>query len=324
MTAASKPRRQAQPPSPVQVRQAEPASAAQIRSMTGYGRVMGQGDQAGLVAEVRSVNGRFFKLNLKLPPALGALEERVRKLLTECGAARGSVEVYLEAGEGEENRAFEISGKAVKAYLAQIKRISKGAKIPAQCRWEALLGLPGTVLRRSAGPDPEQFWGRCEGVLREAYAQFDRMRVAEGQALAQDVLGRLAELREHQRALAEGAPAAREEAVQRLRTRLAQWIDPSLLKEALRPESMEREVVLLLDRMDVSEELARLASHFQQMERTLAEGGEVGKKLDFMTQELFREVNTIGSKSQNDAITHRVVEMKNIVEKIREQVQNLI
>lgn len=295
-----------------------------VRSMTGFGRKEVVGANGRVVAEIRSVNGRFLKISVKVPPRLTIFEERVKKLLKELGVRRGTVDVYLSPGDdGTGATAHAIDRRAVEKYLKQMRSIGKSLKVGAEVSWQSLLALPGVVSRSDQGEDIEAEWDRCVKVLREAGAAFERMRVREGRAMVSDVRRRLKELRTHHKALLKEAPRAKQRAFERLRERIASAGKDGGNGKSVSRDGLEREIVLLADRMDVSEELARLDSHFQQMEATLARGAEVGKKLDFLTQELFREVNTIGSKAQNEGITHRVVEMKGLVEKIREQVQNL-
>jgi uncharacterized protein (TIGR00255 family) len=192
---------------------------------------------------------------------------------------------------------------------------------------DTLITLPGVMKREEQSENVDAFWTAAEKTLLKALKQFDEMRGAEGRKMAEDVLGRVKELRAHRDFMAEQAPVVLEKGTQKIKERLTKKLDA--VKAAggdvtpLSQDNIEREVILLMDRTDISEETARLSSHFEQMENTLSGGGEVGKKLDFLTQELFRETNTIGSKTQDLGITHRVVDMKGIIEKIREQVQNL-
>ena len=149
------------------------------------------------------------------------------------------------------------------------------------------------------------------------------MRERDGAACAADIRGQCAKLSAHAAAIRQLAPESLANAAARFRERLAKLLEQAKVTAALNTETLERELVTMADRMDIGEELARLESHLAQMEATLGAGGEAGKQLDFLTQELFRETNTMGSKAQDERITHRVVEMKGLIEKIREQAQNL-
>lgn len=292
--------------------------------MTGFGRAEMSDANGRICAEIRSVNGRFLKLGFKLPPRYGAFEDRVKTLLAERGVKRGSVDVslYVESvGAGENG--FGIDAKAAKAYAKQAKALAKSLGLKGEIPVQALLALPGVVTRAESEDDADEAWARCEPVLNEALNRFDAMRIKEGDAMAADVRGRMAELSAHREALRKDAPAALQRTIERFKERIQKLLQKAGIDQPLDKDILEREVVLASDRTDISEELARLESHFAQMEAALADGGEAGKKLDFLTQELFRETNTIGSKANDQTITHRVVDMKNLIEKIREQVQNL-
>jgi uncharacterized protein (TIGR00255 family) len=171
--------------------------------------------------------------------------------------------------------------------------------------------------------DIDAVWERCRPVLEKALADFTGMREKEGASIAADVRHHLAKLSEHRGAIHAAAPDAMKAGIQRFKERVHKLLQDLSTNHTLNNDVIEREIVLATDRTDVSEELARLESHFHQMEETILEGGESGKKLDFLTQELFRETNTIGSKVNDERVTHRVVEMKGLIERIREQVQNL-
>src|SRR5262249_38283616 len=153
-------------------------------------------------------------------------------------------------------------------------------------------------------------WKLCKRALDSALDAFNAMRDREGTAMAVDIRAQLASLAEHRIVIQQNAPDALKASVQRFKDRIAKLLADAGNALPLNSDIIERETVLASDRTDVSEELARLESHFEQMESTLAAGGETGKKLDFLTQELFRETNTIGSKTDDQRITHRVVEMK--------------
>ncbi len=290
--------------------------------MTGYGRAVAE-DGRKVTAEVRSVNGRFFKLNVKLPGRYGTLEDRIKTLINELGVKRGSIDVNLFFEDGSEEGGSELNERALAAYAKQAGKIAKKLKLKGGVPLAALMNLPGVVKRIDAKEDIEQVWELSHKALQGALDQFNQMREKEGASMAADIRAQLAKLAEHRVAIGTVAPEALKSSVQRFKERIQKLLADSNVNAPLNNDVIERETVLATDRTDVSEELARLESHFQQMETTIVEGGETGKKLDFLTQELFRETNTIGSKANDDRITYRVVDMKGLIEKIREQVQNL-
>jgi len=302
--------------------QAKPATAP-VRSMTGYGRAAVE-DGGRVTAEVRAVNGRFFKVNVKILGRYAALEERIKALLGEAGVKRGSIDVSLffeDAAAGED--VYEINAAAVGRYVAQARALSKEKKVRNDVALSALLPLPGVVTRLQQEEDLEQVWGRSRRALLAALKDFNEMRCREGAACAADIRAQLAQLAQHHAAVQAATPGVLSGAVQKLKERIAKLLDQAGLTAPLNPGALEHEVVMLADRLDTSEELARLQSHLAQFEAALAAGGETGKKLDFLSQELLRETNTLGSKAQDEQITYHVVEMKGLIEKIREQVQNL-
>jgi uncharacterized protein (TIGR00255 family) len=295
-----------------------------VRSMTGYGRAAAALPAGRVVAEVRSVNGRFLKLTVKLPSRYGALEEKVKALLAERRVRRGSVDVGLYWSETAiEESGYVLNEAPLRKYLRQAQSLGKTLKLKQEVPLAAFFNLPGVVARMEADEDLEAVWRHCRPALEGALDHFDGMREKEGAALAADIRRCLSELKTHQSALLTAAPLSKQNAVAKLKERIAKALEEAGAKAQLPAEGLDREVVLLCDRLDVSEELSRLDSHLAQMEAALTDGGEVGKKLDFLTQEVFREINTLGSKAQEQGITHRVIEMKGWVEKIREQVQNL-
>jgi uncharacterized protein (TIGR00255 family) len=294
-----------------------------VCSMTGFGRAVVSSGKDRMVAEIRAVNGRFLKLSVKTPSRYGGLEERVKALLAEQTVVRGTVEVGLFFDTTGEDAGYTIDEATVATYARQVRQVAKRLKLKDEVSIDALLALPGAVARADQDDDLDAVWARCRPCLIKALKQFDAMRRKEGAAMARDIQARLDDIRNHWKTLKDAAPASKQTAMTRFRERVGKALEEAGVAAPPSPESLDREIVMLSDRLDFSEELARLESHLQQMTGTLAAGGEVGKKLDFLTQELFREINTIGSKCQDLAITHRVVEMKGLVEKIREQVQNL-
>ncbi len=290
--------------------------------MTGYGRAVAEAGRK-VTAEVRSVNGRFFKLNVKLPGRYGALEDRIKTLINDLGVKRGSIDVNLFFEDGTDEGGSELNETVLAAYAKQAGKVAKKLKLKGGVPLAALMSLPGVVKRIDAKEDLEQVWALSRKALEKALEHFNHMREKEGASMAADIRSQLAKLADHREAIRAAAPDALKATVLRFKERIQKLLADAGVNAPLNNDVLERETVLATDRTDVSEEVARLESHFQQMESTLVEGGETGKKLDFLTQELFRETNTIGSKVNDDRVTYRVVDMKGLIEKIREQVQNL-
>jgi uncharacterized protein (TIGR00255 family) len=211
----------------------------------------------------------------------------------------------------------------VKRYVAQARALGKKTKVRNDVGLSALLPLPGVVTRLVQEEDLERVWERARKALLAALENFNAMRCREGAACAMDIRAQLAQLVQRHATVLAATPGVLSGAVQKFKERIAKLLDQAGVSIPVNPGTLEHEVVVLADRLDISEELARLQSHLAQFEATLAAGGETGKKLDFLSQELLRETNTLGSKAQDEQVTYHVVEMKGLIEKIREQVQNL-
>jgi uncharacterized protein (TIGR00255 family) len=251
------------------------------------------------------------------------LEDRIKTLLNEHGIKRGSIDANLFFEDVSDEGGSQLNESVLAAYAKQAGKVAKRLKLKGGVQLASLLALPGTVKRVDSSDDIEQAWALGKRALLKALTHFTHMRESEGASIAADIRAQLARLAAHREAIKAAAPEALKATIQRFKDRVQKLLQDAGVSAPLNNDAIEREIVLSADRTDVSEEIARLESHFQQMEATLADGGETGKKLDFLTQELFRETNTIGSKVNDERITHRVVDMKGLIEKIREQVQNL-
>jgi uncharacterized protein (TIGR00255 family) len=260
---------------------------------------------------------------VKVPGRYGALEDKIKTLINDAGIKRGSIDVSLFFDNSSEEGSYGLNEAALKHYAGQARAAAKKLKLKGDVPLSALLPLPGVVKREEASEDLEEVWALSKRALLDAIGDFERMRAREGAAIAADIRSHMAQLALHRAFIQSAAPEALKAGIQKFKDRIAKLLEQAQVSAPLNQDVIEREVVLMTDRTDISEELARLQSHFEQVESTLNGGGETGKKLDFLTQELFRETNTIGSKCQDERITHRVVEMKGLIEKIREQVQNL-
>jgi uncharacterized protein (TIGR00255 family) len=290
-----------------------------MRSMTGFGR--GEAPLGGgvLAAEVKTVNGRHLDVRLRLPRELSAFEQPLRELSAGF-FERGQVEVSVRMpAEGAGEPRIEVDLQAARAYAEGGARLSAELGLDSALPLAALLALPGVV--RSLEPELEA--SELEGALRDAVEAGSRaaleMREREGRNLEQELRRRIEGLGTAVEAI-EGAAG---EVTKGLRERLERRLAALAPELELDPARLEQEVVLYADRMDVTEETVRLRSHLEQFRETLQARGPVGRKLEFLLQELGREVNTIGSKVSDAGITHRVVELKTELEKLREQVMNV-
>ena len=290
-----------------------------IRSMTGFGRASFEVAGMRFGIEIRSLNQKHIDVRARLPRRLSALEPRVVAQV-QAAVARGKIDVTLSAAEGVETPlGLELNEPLAEQYHVLIERLRLKFGIKEPLRLESFVALPDVVFWREPEADLETYWvAASEGLVR-ALEDFRSMRETEGRALAADLEARLerieSELAAARKTMAGTIVQVREGLREKVKA-LLQGAEPD-------PWRMEQEIVYYAERMDVSEEVTRLSSHLAQFRDIMASGGQVGRKLDFLVQEMMRETNTIGSKANSAEVSHRVVEMKVELEKIREQVQNV-
>ena len=288
--------------------------------MTGYGR----GDQAAdgyrIEVELKGVNRKQAEIQLNLPRELDALESRVRDRVNSA-VARGRVELRVSLTPPAGATAIRINGDLARAYAQELQQVA------ARCgpgigplSFDALLRLPGVMEPAGAAPVAEQLWPTLETALSAALTQFETMRQREGEALAADLGQRIARLREAAERITQQAPAVAVRYRDALRQRIAAAGVPGLAAD---DERVVKEVIIFADRSDISEELARLTSHFTQFDDCRTTREAVGRKLDFLAQEMNREINTIGAKANDALIAGDVVCLKTELERFREQAQNV-
>jgi uncharacterized protein (TIGR00255 family) len=290
-----------------------------LRSMTGHGR--GEATRGAVRAEVElwSVNRRQLEARLALPRALSALEPRVQEALGRSlkrGCVSGTAKI---TASGSGRRAARVEMDAARQYLGGLRRVARALGLKDDLSAQSLLAVPELVRCPSPADDPEAAWPALSQALARAVRGLVAMRREEGAALARDIglrLARLRRLRLRIGALAPRVPA-------RYRKRLLDRLREAGAAAAAGSQELLREVALLADRSDISEELTRLDSHLGQAGGHLGRGGTVGRTLDFLCQEMFREINTAGSKANDAAISRQVVLFKAELERMREQVQNL-
>ncbi len=290
-----------------------------VRSMTGFGAAARAGKAFRLDLEVRSVNHRFLLVKVHLPREAsfleGLLEEKTRSRVK-----RGSLTVRLNL-ERTAPPGRLLDQAYLEAYVAELKRLEKRLGIPGEWNLASLLGLPG-VLLESSGPEPREVRRLALEALEEALLQMEEMRLREGRALVRDMEKRVARMEKLLGKVRKEAPRALKEARKKLAARLEAFF-PREDSGKDQERQWFQETAFLVDRMDFTEETTRLESHLDQWKRLLSRGGAVGKRLEFLLQEMGREVNTLGSKAGDVRISHLVVEMKAEAEKLKEQVQNL-
>ena len=294
-----------------------------IRSMTAFARAVRADDAHTVTLEMRSVNNRYLDVSPRLPRAWAGLEERIRPYLQARGISRGKVDVTVSVEHKQnDDPTAAVNDEAVRAYLQTLYHLRDTYGLADDISVMRVAANPAVFAKESAELDLDEIWeATLLPVLSEATDGFIAAREREGARLRDDLLGKLQNLRtlvrDVDRMSAEDVSGYRKKLEERLRTILA---DNRVTADESR---ILTECALHADKIAVDEELVRLGSHFSLFEELMNAKDAVGRKLDFLVQEMNREVNTIGSKCADAEIAHRIVDAKNELEKIREQIQNL-
>lgn len=286
--------------------------------MTGFGSGRASVGPEDLAVEIRSVNGKFCEVKARLPRELAALESGAVRAVKER-IARGGVDLSVRRGSGRAELAPRIDEALAARYVESFRALRDRFGLAGDVAIADLVGAEGVVVLEERAPDLDAAEQALQAALAEALDRLIAMREEEGRALRADLAGRLAKVRALVARVAEEAPAA----VRSHQERIAQRVEELTGGVPLDPDRLAQEVALLAERSDVAEELTRLDSHLAQFEGMLDADEPVGRRMDFLVQELNREVNTIASKSQWAPIASLAVELKAEIERIREQVQNV-
>jgi uncharacterized protein (TIGR00255 family) len=291
-----------------------------MRSMTGYGRGEVAKDGFKFTVELNSINRKQSDISINLPKELVELEPRIRDEIN-AHLSRGRINVVLafhrSSAKAEEQ--VELDTALAKAYHRAIQKLQKEMKLNGSLTLDTILRAPGVMKIAESALDAESVWSNVETALRKAISGLVKMREKEGKFLANDLTERLSLLEAGLALIRKSAP----EIVTRYREQLRARIKDAGLDVPMDDERLVKEVVFFADRCDISEEITRLGSHFSQFHDCLKSNEPVGRTLDFLAQEMGREINTIGSKANAAEISQQVVKMKAELEKIREQIQNI-
>jgi len=289
--------------------------------MTGYGESQGEINGTAYAVEIKAVNNRYFKTSIRLPETVTFLEEDIDKLLRK-NLSRGTITYVLRLKNVSANALFDIDEPALRTIIAKLDKIvsSTGVKYPIDIG--GLLNLPGIV--QPVLPDEETAEKIKEMILditQEAIDQLKQMRAAEGAALAADLSSHCEVIKKSLERISARSEIILQEYQKKLKKRVDELLADAKLK--LDEETLAREVAVLADRSDISEEIARLQSHLEQFTESCQANTQAGRKLDFISQEMLREANTIASKASDSEIVRCVVDMKCGIDRIKEQVQNV-
>ncbi|UCG58764.1 MAG: YicC family protein [Phycisphaerales bacterium] len=292
-----------------------------INSMTGYGEAEGEVGGISYVAEIKAVNNRYLRTIIKLPDLVAFLEEDIERLLRQ-NLSRGTVNYVLRLKGASASALFDIDETALQMVMQRLDRLRTSVGADGTIDIGSLLNLPGII--RPTLPD-EEAAGQIKAVVlnitRGAIDKLKQMRAAEGSSLEADLNSHCRAISEDLERIRARSAAVLHEYAARLKKRVAGLLAEAKLK--LDEETLAREVAILADRSDISEEIARLDSHLEQFAQSCQSNEQAGRRLDFISQEMLREANTVASKASDTEIIRCVVDMKCRIDRIKEQVQNI-
>ena len=291
-----------------------------IRSMTGFGHGEVSNDKNQKVTvEMKSVNHRYCDISLKLPKKLAMFEANIRNIMKEY-ASRGKIDIYVSYEDLSETAvSLHYNQAMAEEYMQVFKKMQEDFNIETKITAEALAKYPEVVTIEEVQQDEEVWWELLEAALRQAAEKFVETRTIEGANLKRDLLGKLDQMAADVAFIEERSPQVIAEYRSKLEEKVKEFLEDSTIEE----NRIAAEVTLYADKIAVDEEIVRLQSHISSMTDVLESDESIGRKLDFMAQEMNREANTILSKSSDVDLADHAIELKTNVEKVREQIQNI-
>jgi uncharacterized protein (TIGR00255 family) len=290
-----------------------------LKSMTGFGRAESETGLGKITVETRSVNHRYSDISIKLPRRLAPFEMRIKEMVrSEVYRGRIDVSVKLDSqGEGKIQLSADLH--LAEQYYRALETVKEKLRLRDEITLAMLAGAKDLITGKEEMEDIGPYWQEIEPVLKQSFMAMDDMKRVEGLSIAKDIRERMERIRQQIEAIQEMFPAGVETHRDRLRDRLQSLLNGFEVD----PVRFQQEVAFLAERTDITEEIVRAKSHLAQFSTLIEKGEAVGRKLDFLIQEIHREVNTAGSKANDARISQRVVEVKSELEKVREQVQNI-
>lgn len=290
-----------------------------VLSMTGYGRGECSDENMTVVVELRSVNHRYFEFSARVPRVLGFIDDKLKSLCQER-ISRGKVDMFVSVENAHESSTVvEINHSLAQGYVDAIGELSQKYEVRNDLSASALARFPDIITVRKEQLDEEMIWPVVRAATEQALDGFIKMRVAEGEKLSDDINSRVEFILDKVSFVEARSPETVNEYRQKLEARIREMLQSVSVDE----QRLLTETAVFADKVAVAEETVRLRSHIRQLLDMMSSSQAVGRKLDFIVQEMNREANTIGSKASDVSIAHAVVDIKAEIEKIREQVQNI-
>ena len=290
-----------------------------IKSMTGFGRFEVTKDSRKFTVEMKSVNHRYLDVNIKMPKKLNFFESAIRTELKNY-ISRGKVDVFITYEDLSEGTSNVHYNKEIAAeYLKYLKQMAEDFGLEPDVRVSTLSKYPEVFTMEEVNVDEEELWKELQATIKGASEMFVQTRIDEGNRLREDLLAKLDGMNALVDQVSERAPQIIEEYKQKLTDKAKELLENNTVDEA----RILTEVTIFADKVCVDEEIVRLRSHIESTKESLKEGGSIGRKLDFIAQEMNREANTILSKANDLTVTNAAIELKTEIEKVREQIQNI-
>ncbi len=290
-----------------------------IKSMTGFGRCEVQKDSRKFTVELKGVNHRYLDVNIRMPKKLNFFETAIRALLKSY-VSRGKVDIFITYEDSSQAQvSVKYNATLAAEYLRYLKQMEEEFGLENDVRVSTLSRYPEVFTMEEQSEDETELWNGLKEALEGAFAQFVETRTAEGENLKKDILEKLAVLEEQVAYVEERSP----QIVAEYRAKLEEKVHELLADTQIEDSRIAAEVILFADKICTDEEVVRLKSHIQHMRNTLEEKEGIGRKLDFIAQEMNREANTILSKANDLEVSNHAISLKTEIEKIREQIQNI-
>ncbi len=290
-----------------------------IRSMTGYGKGENEKDGRKFTVEIKSVNHRYNDISIKLPRFMISMEDKIKKNISQK-IFRGKTDVFINfETEAQDDVQVKLNEPLARSYVEKLNELKEMFGLETPNALDLVAKFPDILSTEKVEEEGDVIWEALEPALNEAVENFIHMRETEGETLKKDILLKNQKIKEITDKIKERAPFVVDEYKEKLNARLADLMDKNVIDE----QRIAAEITIYSDKCCIDEELTRMYSHIKQLESILESDGSIGRKLDFLVQEMNREANTTASKSSDITITNAAIELKTEIEKIREQIQNL-
>jgi uncharacterized protein (TIGR00255 family) len=290
-----------------------------LRSMTAYGRAETVKGNIAFVAEIKSVNSRYREIILRLPQVLQPLEDRIKPMISSA-LKRGRIEISIQMKDNSGNNLeLQLNKPLVKAYITVLNELNRELGCDQPIDLSAFSQLKDTIIMKQENVDIEKMWPDLREVIDKALLSLDAMRLNEGKVIEKDFLKRLKNIKHYIKEISDQSKVT----IEGYRDKLIEKIQKLVKDLEIAEDRLVQEVAVMAERSDITEELVRTRSHLEQFRNYMNEDDAIGRRLEFLLQEINREVNTIGSKAADSLISQRAVEIKAELERLREQIQNV-